>query len=379
MRYFIIAGEASGDLHGSNLITAIRERDKRAEFIFLGGDLMSKAAGSDPLVHYREMAFMGFINVIAHLPQIITNGKKAQKALLEFMPDKVILIDYPGFNLNFAKFVKKNLPTAEINYYIAPKLWVWKEYRIKKIKRYIDNMYTIFPFETNYFKNLGYSVTYVGNPTVESVAKFKSETFNKEEFIAKNRLDNRPIVALLAGSREQEIRSCLPTMAQLAEQFANYQFVVAAAPGITPEYYKNLTTNNVSIVYEKTYALLSVAQYAIVNSGTATLETALFRVPQVVVYNVFGGRLTMLLKSIFIKTKFVSLVNIIAQKEVVKELLAHNFTLENMTRELQKTIDSESYKNEMITNYQSITNELGESDAAKKIAFFLCNTATKAT
>ncbi|MFI3296084.1 MAG: lipid-A-disaccharide synthase [bacterium] len=379
MRYFIIAGEASGDLHGSNLITAIRERDKKAEFIFLGGDLMSKAACSAPLVHYREMAFMGFINVIAHLPQIITNGKKAQKALLEFVPDKVILIDYPGFNLKFAKFVKQNLPTAEINYYIAPKLWVWKEYRIKKIKRNIDKMYTIFPFETNYFNKLGYNVTYVGNPTVESVTKFKSEPFNKEEFLENNNLESKPIIALLSGSRKQEIRSCLPTMAQLAEQFTDYQFVVAAAPGIAPEYYKNLTTNNVSIVYENTYALLSVAQYAIVNSGTATLETALFQVPQVVVYNVFGGRLAMLLKSIFIKTKFVSLVNIIAQKEVVKELLAHNFTLENMTKELQKIITSENYKNKMITNYQSIAAELGESNAAKKIAFFLCDGATKTT
>ncbi|MBR5189775.1 MAG: lipid-A-disaccharide synthase, partial [Paludibacteraceae bacterium] len=287
MKYFIIAGEASGDLHGSRLIAELKHRDSDAQFCFLGGDKMSEAANCTPVVHYRDMAFMGFVNVLLNINKIYHLRKVAQRELLRFQPDKVILIDYPGFNLRFAKFVKQNMPSVEVIYYIAPKLWAWKEYRIKSIKRYVDRMFTIFPFETEWFGSWGYKVEYVGNPSVDSVSAFMQEEFDETRFRADNNLGSRPIIALLAGSRRQEIRSCLPIMAQLASLYPDYQFVIAAAPSVEPEFYKSVVGDNaVKILYGATYSLLRVARAAVVNSGTATLETALFRVPQVVVYKV---------------------------------------------------------------------------------------------
>ena len=239
MRYFIIAGETSGDLHGSRLIAELKHRDSDAQFCFLGGDKMIEAVGHDPIVHCRDMAFMGFVNVLLNINRVYHLRELAQRELLQFKPDKVILIDYPGFNLRFAKFVKQNLPSAEVVYYIAPKLWAWKEYRIKSIKRYVDRMFTIFPFETEWFGSRGYKVEYVGNPSVDSVSAFMQEEFDETRFRADNNLDSRPIIALLAGSRRQEIRSCLPIMAQLAPLYPDYQFIIAAAPSIEPEFYKS--------------------------------------------------------------------------------------------------------------------------------------------
>ena len=369
MKYFIIAGEASGDLHGSRLIAELKHRDSDAQFCFLGGDKMSEAANCTPIVHYRDMAFMGFVNVLLNINKIYHLRKVAQRELLRFQPDKVILIDYPGFNLRFAKFVKQNMPSVEVIYYIAPKLWAWKEYRIKSIKRYVDRMFTIFPFETEWFGSRGYKVEYVGNPSVDSVSAFMQEEFDETRFRADNNLDSRPIIALLAGSRRQEIRSCLPIMAQLAPLYPDYQFVIAAAPSIEPEFYKSLMGNvSINTLYGSTYSVLRVAHAAVVNSGTATLETALFRVPQVVVYKVFAGRLAMLLKPLLIKTPWVSLVNIIAQREVVTELLAHNYTLERTKAELDKIIVDGEVRQGMLQAYDEIIDVLGEAGADARCA-----------
>lgn len=369
MKYFIIAGEASGDLHGSRLIAELRRRDPEAQFRFFGGDLMAQSAGVEPIVHYRNMAFMGFVNVLLNIDKIFHLQRLAERELLDFKPDKVVLIDYPGFNLRFAKFVKRNLPSVEVDYYIAPKLWAWKEYRLKSIKRYVDRMFTIFPFETEWFGSRGYKVEYVGNPSVDSVSAFMNEDFDEAKFRAENGLDSRPIVALLAGSRRQEIRSCLPIMTQLAERYVDCQFVVAAAPSVEAEFYESVIgKTGVKIIYGATYSLLRVARAAVVNSGTATLETALFRVPQVVVYKVFGGRLTMLLKPLLIKTPWVSLVNIIAQREVVSELLAHNYTLERTDAELRDILVDGDRRQQILHFYDEIIRTLGPSGAAERCA-----------
>ena len=369
MKYFIIAGEASGDLHGSRLIAELKRRDPEAQFRFFGGDLMAQSAGVAPIVHYRNMAFMGFVNVLLNIDKIFRIQRLAERELISFSPDKVILIDYPGFNLRFAKFVKHNLPSAEVDYYIAPKLWAWKEYRLKAIKHYVDRMFTIFPFETEWFGSRGYKVEYVGNPSVDSVSAFMNEDFDEAQFRAENGLDSRPIVALLAGSRRQEIRSCLPIMVQLAENYLDYQFVIAAAPSVEAEFYESLVgQTRVKIIYGATYPLLRVARAAVVNSGTATLETALFRVPQVVVYKVFGGRLTMQLKPLLIKTPWVSLVNIIAQREVVTELLAHNYTLNRTDAELRTILADGNRRQQILQSYDQIICTLGPAGADARCA-----------
>ena len=375
MKYFIIAGEASGDLHGSRLMAELKRRDPEAQFRFFGGDLMAQAVGAEPIVHYRNMAFMGFVNVLLNVGKIFRIQRLAEREVISFCPDKVILIDYPGFNLRFAKFVKTHLPSVEVDYYIAPKLWAWKEYRLKSIKRYVDRMFTIFPFETEWFGSRGYAVEYVGNPSVDSVAAFMTEPFDEMQFRTENGLDERPIVALLAGSRRQEIRSCLPIMVQLAERYADCQFVVAMALGVEPEFYEEIlmretrgARHEVRLVGGGTYSLLRIARAAIVNSGTATLETALFRVPQVVVYKVFGGRLTMLLKPLLIKTPWVSLVNIIAGCEVVTELLAHNYTLERTKAELDKIMAEGEVREGMLRAYDEIIDVLGDAGADARCA-----------
>lgn len=367
MKYFIIAGEASGDLHASNLMRELKLRDQKAEFCFLGGDLML-AQGGKIVKHYREMAFMGFFTVLKNAKTVLKNIEDCKQAIVDFKPNVVILIDYPSFNLRIAKFVKKNLDIP-VFYYISPKIWAWKEYRIKDIKKYIDKMYTILPFETEFYKKHHFDVQYVGNPTVDSVFLRPNQTQTFEEFCKLNKLTNKPIIGLLAGSRKQEISSCLPTMVDAATSFPDFQVVAAGAPGIDHDFYAQiLAGKNISIVFNQTYDLLAHAQAAVVNSGTATLETALIKTPQVVVYNVAFGRMAMLLKNIVIKVKYVSLVNLIAGKEAVKELIAHHFTKENVKRELSLLLYDDAYRSEMKENYQQIAMKLGEPGTAKKAA-----------
>ncbi len=367
MRYFLIAGEASGDLHASNLMREIAVADPEADFCFLGGDLM-QAVGGTMIKHYRDMAFMGFVAVLRNLKTVLKNIDDCKSAINTFHPDVVILIDYPGFNLRIAKYVKET-SGIPVYYYIPPKIWAWKERRIKDIKKYIDKVFTIFPFETEFYKKHNYKVTYVGNPTVDSIAYrlLHEQTF--AEFCEKNKLSTKPVIALLAGSRRQEISYCLPRMLEAAGNFADCQVVVAGAPGIDDDFYASfLKDKNVPVVFGQTYELVQHASAAVVNSGTATLETALIGTPQVVVYYVMLGRLAYIAKNIFLKVKYISLVNLISERETVRELIAHKFTVENICSELRLILNDETYKKNMLNDYSRIREKLGEPGTAQRAA-----------
>ena len=368
MKYYLIVGEASGDLHASHLMAALKVEDPQAEFRFFGGDLMA-AVGGTMVKHYKELAYMGFIPVLLHLRTIFANMKRCKEDIVAWQPDVVILVDYPGFNLNIAKFLRAKTQIP-VYYYISPKIWAWKEYRIKSIKRDVDEMFSILPFEVDFYKGHQYPIHYVGNPCVDSVAAFKEEhKETKEDFLAKNGLGNKPIIALLAGSRKQEIKNNLPLMLEASTAFPDYQFVLAGAPGIEHEYYKQFIGDaGVKVVFDRTYALLSYADAALVTSGTATLETALFRVPQVVCYYMAAGKFISFLKKMVLKVQFVSLVNLIAGKEVVKELVAGTMTVNNVKEELSKILYDEKYRADMLQEYDRIIRILGSAGASEHAA-----------
>lgn len=372
MKYFIIAGEASGDLHASCLMRELKKRDASADFAFLGGDLMAKEGGQQ-IIHYRDMAFMGIVNVLINLKKIRRNMEKCLHALNEFRPDAVILIDYPSFNLRVAKYVKQHLKTP-VFYYISPKIWAWKTFRIKAIKRYIDGMFTILPFETEFYARYDFSTTYVGNPTKESIDEFLPTKTPLAQFAAQNGLSDKPIVALLAGSRKQEIRGCLPKMLSVSTDFPDYQFVVAGAPGVSEDFYRQVMGGSMpKVIFGDTYNLVANSYAAIVNSGTATLETALLKTPQVVVYHVFGGVLASVLKKLVIKTRYISLVNLIADKELVSELVAHQFTRRNMIVELTKILNDKAYRQTILESYAAIDRRLLPLKAAENAAEGIIN------
>ena len=370
MKYSLIAGEASGDLHAANLMRAIRECDPQAEFRFWGGDAMQQVGGT--LVrHYREMAYMGFVQVALHLRQVLKNITLCKNDLAAYRPDVLILVDYPGFNLKIARYAKEQLHLP-VHYYISPKIWAWKEYRIKDIKRYVDKMYSILPFEIPFYQKHHYQIDYVGNPTVDEMAvrPFADEKF--DSFISENNLENKPIIALLAGSRKAEITANLPTMIDAASSFTDYQLVIAGAPGMSPDFYHTfISGKRVSIVFEKTYRLLQQSSAALVTSGTATLETAILKIPQVVCYKMGGGKIAYNLFKHILKVKFVSLVNLIADQEIVKELLVHLFTTENVKNELDKILNDPDKRKQMLQGYAEVAERLGNpgapQNAAKKI------------
>jgi lipid-A-disaccharide synthase len=368
MKYYLIAGEASGDLHASNLMKSIKRLDAEAEFRFCGGDLMQQQGGTC-LKHYKEMAYMGFIPVLLHLKTIFRNLRRCREDVVAFQPDVLILVDYPGFNLSIAKHIKAhtNIP---VYYYISPKIWAWKEHRIKAIKRDVDELFSILPFEIPFYKKHNYPIHYVGNPCVDAVQSFRQEnTIEKKEFLANNNLSNQPIVALLAGSREQEIKSNLKKMIEAAQDFQDYQLVLAAAPGIRSDFYTSFLKNTpVKCVYNQTYDLLNNASAALVTSGTATLETALLNVPQVVCYHVGAGKLISLLRKCFLKVKYISLVNLIADKEVVREYVAGDMTIRNIHDELEKLLYDNVYKEEMLKEYQKMAKQLGTESASMQAA-----------
>ncbi|WP_286075252.1 lipid-A-disaccharide synthase [Parabacteroides goldsteinii] len=366
MKYFLIAGEASGDLHASNLMAALKEKDPEADFRFFGGDLM-QAVGGTLVKHYREMAFMGFIPVLLNLRTILNNMKTCQEDIRKYQPDVVILIDYPGFNLKIAKFVKTVLHLP-VYYYISPKIWAWKQYRIKDFRRYVDRMFCILPFETEFFRKLDYSVDYVGNPSVDSVAQYKEKQANRPDtFMADEGLPDKPILALLAGSRRQEIKDNLPTMLEVAAAYPDYQPVIAGAPGLEPEYYKQHIGNHpAKIVFGKTYDLLQHSRVALVTSGTATLETSLFRVPQVVCYYVVAGPLASFIFRNFFHTKYISLVNLIAGREVVQELFGARFSYQQIHDELGKILHDTAYRQQMLDGYDEIIQMLGKPGASQR-------------
>lgn len=364
MKYYLIVGEASGDLHASHLMKALLKEDPTAEFRFFGGDLMS-AVGGTRVRHYRDLAYMGIIAVLLHLRTILRNMAFCKRDIVEWQPDVVILVDYPGFNLKIAKFVHNNTHIP-VYYYISPKIWAWKEYRIKNIKRDVDELFSILPFEVEFFEGKHqYPIHYVGNPTVDEVAAYQ-ETNPKDfaAFIAANQLENKPVIALLAGSRKQEIKDNLPDMLKAASAFPDYQLVLAGAPGITPEYYeKYVGQANVKIIFGQTYRILQHADAALVTSGTATLETALFRVPQVVCYHTPIGKVISFLRRHILTVKYISLVNLIADCEVVKELVADTMTVKNMQCELANLLENEVYKKEMLTGYDYVAERLGPAGA----------------
>lgn len=368
MKYFLIAGEASGDLHASNLMAALKEKDPEADFRFFGGDLM-QAVGGTLVKHYREMAFMGFIPVLLNLRTILNNMKTCQEDIRRYQPDVVILIDYPGFNLKIAKFVKTVLHLP-VYYYISPKIWAWKQYRIKDFRRYVDRMFCILPFETEFFRKLNYSVDYVGNPSVDSVAQYKEkQASGADTFIADEGLADKPILALLAGSRRQEIKDNLPTMLEVAAAYPDYQPVIAGAPGLEPDYYKQYIGNHPArIVFGKTYDLLQHSRAALVTSGTATLETSLFRVPQVVCYYVAAGRLASFIFRNFFHTKYISLVNLIAGREVVQELFGARFSYQQIHDELGKILHDTAYRQQILDGYDEIICLLGKPGASQRTA-----------
>jgi lipid-A-disaccharide synthase len=368
MKYFLIAGEASGDLHASNLMSALKEQDSYAEFRFLGGDLM-QAVGGTLVKHYREMAFMGFIPVLLHLRTILNNMKACQEEIKRYQPDVVILIDYPGFNLKIAKFVKTQL-NIPVYYYISPKIWAWKQYRIKDFRRYVDRMFCILPFEVDFFNKLNYPVDYVGNPSVDSVAFYKEQQAIKPNpFFQEERSDKRPIIALLAGSRRQEIKDNLPTMLDVAETYPTHQPIIAGAPGIEPDYYQQYIGDKpVKILFGQTYALLQHSDVALVTSGTATLETALFRVPQVVCYYVKAGKIASFIFRHFFHTPYISLVNLIAGREVVQELFGARFSRKQIEEELGRILYDKKYRDQMLQGYDEIIQVLGKPGASQRTA-----------
>ena len=369
MKYYLIVGEASGDLHASRLMQSLMQYDPEAEFRFFGGDLMAKVGGTR-VKHYRELAYMGFVPVLLHLPTIFKNMKMCKEDIMRWKPDAVILVDYPGFNLSIAKFVKKNT-NIPIYYYISPKIWAWKEWRIKAIKRDVKEMFSILPFEVPFYeKKHNYKIHYVGNPTAEEVDNFRHVySESKDEFCQRNGLSSKPIIALLAGSRKQEIKDNLPSMLEAARHFEDYQMVVAAAPSITESYYKKfLGDSEAKMVKTQTYELLSHATVALVTSGTATLETALLNVPQVVCYETPVPKLIRFAFKHIIKVRFISLVNLIADKEIVQELLADRFSIRNIANELYRILPGQPSRERMLADYQLVRNRLGNEVAPDNAA-----------
>lgn len=364
MKYYLIVGEASGDLHASHLMRSLKNFDDDAQFRFFGGDLMT-AVGGTCVRHYRDLAYMGFVPVLLHLPTILRNMRMCKDDILAWQPDCVILVDYPGFNLKIAKFVKSRT-ICPVYYYISPKIWAWKEYRIKNIKRDVDELFSILPFEVDFFEGKHhYPIHYVGNPTAAEVHEFLNTQSNPKTLS----IQEPPVIALLAGSRRQEIKDNLPAMLDAVKPYeTDYQVILAGAPGIAPDDYAPfIAGRKVQVVYNQTYALLSQAYVALVTSGTATLETCLFHVPQVVCYKTPLPMLTGWLRRHLLKVKYISLVNLIADREVVTELVADTFSVENIRRELDKILDGPARKT-MIEGYDDVSHRLGDQIAPDNAA-----------
>ena len=374
MKYYLIAGEASGDLHASHLMQSLKAQDGEAEFRFFGGDLMA-AVGGTMVKHYRELAYMGFVPVLLHLRTILRNMEMCKQDIAQWNPDVVILVDYPGFNLKIAKYVHglrhqpsafSPQPSPKVYYYISPKIWAWKEYRIKNIKRDVDELFSILPFEVEFFERKHhYPIHYVGNPTAHEVREFLNGRGKKE-----NGRSEKPIIALLAGSRKQEIKDNLPAMMEATRHLTDqYDLVLAGAPSIEHEYYEQfLMGSSVRLVSNATFPLLAKAAAALVTSGTATLETCMFRVPQVVCYKTPLPQLIGFLKRHVLSVKYVSLVNLIADREVVKELVAETFSVDNIRRELEAVLPNGKKRQQMLDDYDEVHQRLGESHAPDEAA-----------
>ena len=392
MKYYLIAGEASGDLHASRLMRALKQRDAEAEFRFFGGDLMAQEGGT-LVKHYRELAYMGFIPVLLHLRTILRNMKMCKQDITAWHPDVVILVDYPGFNLKIAKYVHglrgarceaRDAIFPKVYYYISPKIWAWKEYRIKAIKRDVDELFSILPFEVEFFEGKHhFPIHYVGNPTAQEVREFLRGERREEQFRGERREERlrvgeqssgmrgeRNVIALLAGSRQQEIKDNLPAMIEATRDLAGqYDVVLAGAPSIERSYYEPfLEGSHVRLVMNETYPLLAKATAALVTSGTATLETCMFRVPQVVCYYTPLKHFIGMMRRMVLKVNYVSLVNLIADREVVTELVAETFSVDNIRRELEAVLPGGSKRQQMLDDYEEVHSRLGADDAPDRAA-----------
>lgn len=360
-KIYIIAGEASGDLHGSSLVRELKAYGKDIQFRFWGGDLMSKELGK-PVKHIKDLAFMGFLDVLKHLKEVLGNITFCKKDILAFQPDALILIDYPGFNLRIAKWAKKH--GIKVIYYISPKVWAWRQKRALKIKETVDLMLTIFPFETEFYQKFDYPVEYVGNPLVDAIQAFQKG--QKSNFKESHQLSEKPILALLPGSRKQEIAKILPVMLQASNEFSNYQIIVAGAPNMTLEFYHQFVPEGVDIVFGETYLLLHHAELALVTSGTATLEAALFRVPEVVCY--IADPISVKIARLVIKVKYISLVNLIMDREVVRELIQEDCSIEHLKKELTRLEKGSSDRQVMLNDFDQLIALLGEGGASRLAA-----------
>jgi lipid-A-disaccharide synthase len=364
MKYFIIAGEQSGDLHGSNLVRGLFEADKSAEIYCWGGDLM-ESAGATLLVHYRKMAFMGFVSVVKNLLKISKNLNLCKQHISDFKPDVIILIDYPGFNLRIAEFAKTT--GYKTFWYISPKLWAWNEGRVKKIRKFVDRMFIIFPFEVDFYKKHGIEVEYFGNPLVDETEKRVSSFLSKADNCKKLGIEDKPVIALLAGSRRHEIEFILPEMVKAVHHFPEYQFVLAGVKNIPDELYNKIIGNEpVKLIKERTYETLYAAEAALVTSGTATLEAALIGTPQVVCYK--GDFFSMLIAWAVIKVKYISLVNLIINFEVIKELVQYDLNEKNILSELKVILPGGSKREKILSDYVVLKDKLGPAGASGRIA-----------
>lgn len=361
LKYYLVAGEASGDLHGANLIKTLKQIDHNADFRFYGGHLM-QAAGGTLVKHYADMAFMGFLEVALNLKTILKNIKNCKVDVLAYQPDVLILIDFPGFNLKIAEFAKKN--NLKVCYYISPKVWAWNQKRVLKIKQHVDKLFCILPFEVAFYKKWGMEVQYVGNPLLDAIENF----YPNPNFIKNNQLSTKKIIALLPGSRKQEIAHILPVMLSVTSQFSQYQFVIAGAPSFNNDFYLPYTAGKkIPIIFNQTYDLLKNAHAALVTSGTATLETALFKVPQVVLYK--GNAISIAIARMLVDIKFISLVNLIMDKGIVKELIQQDCNTAMLCNELSNILRNK--REEILNNYVQLATLMGKAGASEKVATML--------
>lgn len=375
MKYFLIAGEASGDLHASHLIQSLKQQDPQAEFRFLGGDLMAAQAGVQPIIHYRDMAYMGFVDVLKHLGKILGFLGTARHAIDEWKPDGVILVDYPSFNLKVAKFAHNR--GIKVHYFISPKVWVWKEWRVRDIRRYVDRMYCILPFEPDWYREHGYQATYVGNPTVQEVAQASESFPDSPDFIAQNGLPDRPIIALVPGSRVREIRDNLPLMLEAASRHPGYQPVIAGAPSIEEKLYSEVMgAAAVPVLRDATYPLVHHARVALVTSGTATLETALLGTPQVACYRFNGSKWSYNFYRRLLSGKYVTLPNLITDEPVIPELLMHLCTVDSIDQHLTALLEDSPERAAQLDGYRRLADRLG-TDVCTATAAQLIHRANK--
>ncbi len=366
MKYYIIAGEASGDLHGSNLIKALKTKDSQAEFRFWGGDLMAKAVGENPVKHYRDLAFMGFLEVAKNLKTILGNIKFCKKDIENYRPDILILIDYPGFNLRIAEFAKKL--GIKVVYYISPQLWAWKEGRVETVKKYVDEMLVILPFEKEFYKKHSVDAYFVGHPLLDAISDLPE--IDVEQFKKENGLNEKEIIALLPGSRKQEVEKMLQMMISVRPSFPEYQFVIAGAPSLDKDFYEKFVDDDVHFVSNKTYDLLRCSKAALVTSGTATLETALLNIPEVVCYK--SSRISYEIGKRIVKNiKYISLVNLIMDKEVVKELIQDDLNIKNLVKELNLVL--KDHRSTILNEYEILRKKLGGKGASDNAAEIILN------